>query len=97
MQNRHFMIATAVATLTTGALLSPTDATAASVQCAEQERCYGVAMSGKNDCATASSACVGSAKQDHQKDAWLYLPKGTCAKLGGALAAPAAPKPAAKK
>lgn len=90
------MITAAITTLTTGTLAS-LGAEAANVQCAEQERCYGVAMTGKNDCATASSACVGSAKQDHQKDAWLYLPKGTCAKLGGALAAPAAPKPAAKK
>lgn len=54
------------------------------VQCAEQERCYGVARAGKNDCATSSSACAGSAKTDFQKDAWVYVPKGTCEKLAGA-------------
>lgn len=53
------------------------------VQCAEQERCYGVAKAGKNDCSTATSACAGTAKQDFQKDAWVYLPKGTCLKIAG--------------
>jgi uncharacterized membrane protein len=65
------------------------------VQCAAQERCYGVSKAGKNDCATASSACNGTSKQDFQKDAWVYVPKGTCLKLaGGALQPPA---PAKKK
>jgi uncharacterized membrane protein len=62
------------------------------VQCTEQERCYGIAKAGKNDCSTATSACAGTAKQDFQKDAWVYVPKGTCLKLaGGALAASPAP------
>jgi len=68
-------------------------ASAADIRCAEQERCYGVSKAGKNDCATSTSACSGTATQDFQKDAWIYAPKGTCAKLaGGALAAPAAGK-----
>ena len=54
------------------------------VHCAELERCYGVSKAGKNDCATATSACAGTAKQDDQKDAWVYLPKGTCEKLSDA-------------
>jgi len=53
------------------------------VQCAAVERCYGVSKAGKNDCATATSACSGTAKQDHQKDAWVYVPKGTCDKIAG--------------
>jgi uncharacterized membrane protein len=58
------------------------------VHCAEHERCYGVTKAGKNDCSTASSACAGTAKQDFQKDAWIYVPKGTCLKLaGGSLVA----------
>lgn len=52
----------------------------------EKEKCYGVAKAGKNDCATGSSSCSGTSKTDGQKDAWLYLPKGTCERLvGGAL------------
>ena len=62
---------------------------------APQEKCYGVAAAGKNDCQTASNSCAGTAEKDHQPDAFVNLPKGLCSKLaGGSLAAPA---PAAKK
>lgn len=88
MNRTRLLITTAMATLTTGALL-PATSSAADVKCTEQERCFGVAKAGKNDCATATSACAGTAKQDFMKDAWLYVPKGTCLKLaGGATAAP---------
>ncbi|MFL6622197.1 MAG: DUF2282 domain-containing protein [Sulfurifustaceae bacterium] len=53
------------------------------VYCVEKERCYGVAKAGKNDCATATSSCATTAKHDFQKDAWVYVPKGTCVKLAG--------------
>ena len=50
------------------------------------EKCYGVVKAGKNDCQTSSSACAGTAKQDGQADAWIYLPEGSCQKLvGGSL------------
>ena len=48
------------------------------------EKCYGISKAGKNDCQTSSSACAGTAKKDGQKDAWLFLPKGTCEKIVGA-------------
>ncbi len=52
------------------------------------EKCYGIAKAGKNDCQTATSACAGTSKQNGQKDAWLYVPKGSCEKIvGGALIA----------
>jgi uncharacterized membrane protein len=53
------------------------------------EKCYGIAKAGKNDCQTATSACAGTSTQDGQQDAWILLPKGTCAKIvGGATASP---------
>jgi len=58
------------------------------VYCKEQERCFGVAKVGKNDCATATSSCAGTARQDFQKDAWMYVPKGTCEKLAGSSLKP---------
>jgi uncharacterized membrane protein len=73
---------TVVGAITTLLALGAASANAVPV-CAEQERCYGVARAGKNDCATAKSSCATTAKQDFQKDAWVYVPKGTCAKLGG--------------
>ena len=45
------------------------------------EKCYGVVKAGKNDCQTASSACAGTSTADGQKDAWVYVPKGLCAKI----------------
>ena len=50
------------------------------------EKCAGVAKAGKNDCGTSKSSCAGTSKTDGDKDAWLYLPKGTCEKvIGGKL------------
>jgi uncharacterized membrane protein len=52
----------------------------------DAEKCYGVAKAGKNDCQTANSSCAGTSRRDSQKDAWLYVPAGTCTKLvGGSL------------
>ncbi len=45
----------------------------------EKERCYGIAMSGKNDCAAGpGTTCAGTSKMDYQANAWKYVPKGTC-------------------
>jgi uncharacterized membrane protein len=94
MQNTRYLITAAIATLTGGGIFASTTAQAAgAVVCAEQERCYGIARAGKNDCATSSSGCSGSAKQDNQKDAWIYVPKGTCLKVAGGTPMP----PDAKK
>jgi len=54
----------------------------------KSEKCYGVAKAGKNDCQTATSSCAGTSKKDGQKDAWISVPAGTCAKIvGGSLTA----------
>ena len=43
------------------------------------EKCYGVAMAGKNDCAAgAGTTCAGTSKIDYQGNAWKNVPKGTC-------------------
>lgn len=45
----------------------------------EMEKCYGVALAGKNDCkAGAGTSCAGTSKMDYQGDAWKNVPKGTC-------------------
>lgn len=46
------------------------------------EKCYGVAMAGKNDCAAgAGTTCAGTSKTDYQANAWKYVPAGTCASI----------------
>ena len=52
------------------------------------EKCYGIVKSGKNDCATVTSSCAGTAKRDNQPDAWVYVPSGTCDKIVGGSATP---------
>ena len=48
---------------------------------ADKEKCFGVALKGKNDCAAgAGTTCAGTSRMDHQGNAWAYVPKGTCAK-----------------
>jgi uncharacterized membrane protein len=48
---------------------------------AEKEKCFGVAMKGKNDCkAGAGTSCAGTSKIDYQGNAWSFVPKGTCEK-----------------
>ncbi len=46
---------------------------------AQQEKCYGVALAGKNDCkAGAGTTCAGTSKKDYQGNSWKYVAKGTC-------------------
>jgi uncharacterized membrane protein len=43
------------------------------------DKCYGVAMAGKNDCAAgAGTSCAGTSTVDYDPHAWKYVPKGTC-------------------
>jgi len=54
---------------------------------ANTEKCYGVAKAGKNDCAAAAHSCAGQAKVDGDGKDWIYVPKGTCERVGGSLTA----------
>ncbi len=60
-------------------------AQAADEKTKEKEKCYGIAKAGSNDCAnlSGSHSCAGQAKVAMGIDEWNYVPKGTCAKLGG--------------
>ena len=56
----------------------------------EAEKCYGIAKAGKNDCETRNSSCAGTSKRDNQKDAWIYMPKGSCDRIVGGSIQPKA-------
>lgn len=52
------------------------------------EKCYGVALKGKNDCkAGPGTSCAGTSTVDYQGNAWKLVDKGTCVKMGGTLTA----------
>ena len=47
-----------------------------------KEKCFGVALKGKNDCAAGpGTTCAGTAKVDYQGNAWKYVAKGTCTSI----------------
>jgi uncharacterized membrane protein len=58
-------------------------ATAALAQKGGNEKCAGIVKAGKNDCGTSYSSCAGTSKVDNDKEAWVYLPKGTCERISG--------------
>ncbi len=84
MNKRLALVAAALA----GLAATPVVSVAAT---ASQEKCYGIAKAGQNDCATGSGthSCAGQAKADYVADEWKYVLKGTCQKVGGKTAPPA--------
>jgi len=48
---------------------------------AAKDKCFGVALAGKNDCkAGAGTTCAATSKIDYKGNAWSLVPKGTCDK-----------------
>lgn len=59
------------------AALSTTAVSTASA--ASKEKCFGVALTGGNDCAAgAGTSCAGTSTVDFQGNSWKYVDKGTC-------------------
>lgn len=55
-------------------------------QSGDKERCFGISMAGKNDCAaTGNNSCAGTSKMDFDKGAWKYVAKGTCTSMSVTL------------
>jgi uncharacterized membrane protein len=89
MNKRQALIATALATLcATSAGIAAADP--AAMTKSSQEKCFGIAKAGQNDCAAAngSHSCAGQSKADLGAHDWKYVAKGTCEKVGGKPAAP---------
>ena len=71
----------AVTALTLAALMSGV-AMAQTAAPAAMEKCYGVSLAGKNDCAAGpGTSCAGTSKVDYQANAWKNVPAGTCSTL----------------
>ncbi|NIA54830.1 DUF2282 domain-containing protein [Massilia sp. TW-1] len=85
MNKRQALIAAALASVC-AAQASATGQTDA--QPGAEEKCYGVAKAGQNDCGTSTHGCAGLAKSDNDPGEWKFVPKGTCDKAGGKLKPP---------
>ena len=84
MNNMMLKLAGAAAALSAAAALAAAPAAAAE----GKERCYGVSLKAKNDCAAGpGTSCAGTSTVDYQGNAWKSVPRGSCVKMGGALTA----------
>ena len=64
--------------LTAGAAMAQ-DKKAGSMDKPKQEKCYGVSMAGKNECAAGpGTTCAGTSKTDYQGNSWKFVDVGTC-------------------
>ena len=64
--------------------------TAGAARAADNEKCYGIAKAGKNDCQTTTHSCAGTAATDAEGASWIYVPAGTCEKIAGGSLEPKA-------
>jgi len=80
MQHRTAAAVLALAALASGAALAQgMDKKDQPMPKPAMEKCYGVSMAGKNDCAAGpGTTCAGTSKVDYQGNAWKLVPKGTC-------------------
>ncbi|MEM6677539.1 MAG: DUF2282 domain-containing protein [Pseudomonadota bacterium] len=68
-------VAAAVAAVSAG--------TTAPANAQAKEKCYGISLAGKNDCAAgAGTTCAGTSTVDYQGNAWTLVPAGDCLKYG---------------
>lgn len=71
-QAKSLAIAGALAAALSAQLAGP-------AQAQEMEKCFGVSLAGKNDCAAGpGTSCAGTSKVDYQGNAWTLVPTGTC-------------------
>lgn len=53
--------------------------TAPAAKAAGLEKCYGISLAGRNDCAAGpGTTCAGTSTADYQGNAWKLVPNGTC-------------------
>ena len=64
------------------AVAAALSATATTASAQSKEKCYGVSLAGKNDCAAGpGTTCAGTSTVDYQGNAWTLVPAGTCATM----------------
>ncbi|MCR4304730.1 MAG: DUF2282 domain-containing protein [Gallionella sp.] len=84
MKNSHILSAAIGSLLVLG--LTSGSANAAEKKM-ETEKCFGIAKSGMNDCASNKSAhsCAGQAAKNNDPMDFVAVPKGTCDKIAGGM------------
>jgi uncharacterized membrane protein len=87
LQNRDMTDGASKVTISSSAFLAMTLAAvlagaADGAAAQDQEKCFGVALAGGNDCAAGpGTTCAGTSTIDYQGNAWKLVPAGTCAAM----------------
>lgn len=75
MRTTHATLAATLAIASAAALGAPASAQTRPAM----EKCYGVSLAGKNDCAAGpGTSCAGTSKIAYQGNAWKLVKAGTC-------------------
>jgi len=81
MRSTHATLAATLAIAVAGAALATAPSASAQTKPA-MEKCFGVALAGKNDCkAGAGTSCAGTSKANYQGNAWKLVKAGTCTSI----------------
>lgn len=81
MRSTHATLAATLAIAVAGTALATSTSASAQTKPA-MEKCFGVALAGKNDCkAGAGTSCAGTSKADYQGNAWKLVKAGTCTSI----------------
>ena len=86
MKNQNKVMQSTIAgILAFGATMVSTTASAVPDQPKFWEKCAGIAKAGMNDCGALDGkhGCSGQATKSNHPQEWVYVPKGTCAKIVG--------------
>ena len=76
-QNNALIPALALAAALASALSMAAPAQAAGASA--KQKCFGIALAGKNDCAAGpGTTCAGTSAKNYQGNSWKYVPAGTC-------------------
>ena len=80
--NRNVTASALFMALSAALTIASSTVSAQSTSAAATEKCFGVALAGKNDCAAgAGTTCAGSSTVAYQGNAWKSVPAGTCEKI----------------
>jgi len=76
-------MSTTVKTLAVASAVAAAISGHASIAAADtKEKCYGVSLAGKNDCAAGpGTTCAGTSTVDYQGNAWTLVDAGTCTEI----------------
>ena len=80
MTKTHMTYASFAATIAMA--LASVSSQAADQAAPAMDKCFGVALAGKNDCkAGAGTTCAGTSHSDYQGNAWKLVKAGTCTSI----------------